>query len=130
MPLATAIGKLQKLAPRETEAPLDQLFIKDGPRCWFVPLQEVSLITSEGNYVRLHWGKERPLLGRSLTALEQKLDPKRFFRANRAQIVNLECIQQVEAGDGGRLYVQLKDGPEIEVSRRQAREFKERGGLG
>jgi two-component system LytT family response regulator len=128
--LATAIGKLQKLAPRETEAPLDQLFIKDGPRCWFVPLQEVSLITSEGNYVRLHWGKERPLLGRSLTALEQKLDPKRFFRANRAQIVNLECIQQVEAGDGGRLYVQLKDGPEIEVSRRQAREFKERGGLG
>jgi two-component system LytT family response regulator len=128
--LATAIGKLQKLAPRETEAPLDQLFIKDGPRCWFVPLQEVSLITSEGNYVRLHWGKERPLLGRSLTALEQKLDPKRFFRANRAQIVNLECIQQVEAGDGGRLYVQLKDGPEIEVSRRQARQFKDRGGLG
>src|SRR4051812_39333407 len=38
--LATAIGKLQNLAPREAEAPLDQLFIKDGPRCWFVPLQE------------------------------------------------------------------------------------------
>jgi two-component system LytT family response regulator len=127
--LAMAIGKLENLAPREATAPLDQLFIKDGPRCWFVPLKEVSLITSEGNYLRLHWGKERPLLGRSLTALEQKLDPKRFFRVNRAQIVNLDYIQQVEAGDGGRLHVQMRDGPEVEVSRRQAREFKERGNV-
>jgi two-component system LytT family response regulator len=128
--LATAIRKIQDSAPREMPtagAPaLEQLFIKDGPRCWFVPLRQVSLLTSEGNYVRLHWGQERPLLGRSLSSLEQKLDPKQFFRANRAQIINLEFIQQVEAGEGGRLYVQLRDGPEIEVSRRQAREFKER----
>ena len=128
--LAMAIRKIEDVAPPEAAAPLDQLFIKDGPRCWFVPLREVSLITSEGNYVRLHWGKERPLLGRSLTALEQKLDSRRFFRANRAQIVNLDYIQQVEAGDGGRLHVQIKDGPEIEVSRRQARQFKERGNVG
>jgi two-component system, LytTR family, response regulator len=132
--LAAAIEKIQESAARETPsagaAPLDQLFIKDGPRCWFVPLREVSLFTSEGNYVRLHWGSERPLLGRSLTSLEEKLDAKRFFRANRAQIVNLDFIQQVEAGDGGRLHVQLRDGPEIEVSRRQAREFKDRGNVG
>jgi len=119
--LATAIRKIH--IPSTTP---EQLFIKDGPRCWFVPLRQVSLLTSEGNYVRLHWGKERPLLGRSLTSLEQKLDPKQFFRANRAQIMNLEFIQQVEAGEGGRLHVQLRDGPEVEVSRRQAREFKER----
>ncbi len=128
--LAAAIAKLQELSPRDVAPPLEQLFIKDGPRCWFVPLREVSLFTSEGNYVRLHWGKERPLLGRSLTSLEEKLDAKRFFRANRAQIVNLEFIQQVETGDGGRLHVQLRDGPEVEVSRRQAREFKERGAIG
>jgi two-component system LytT family response regulator len=119
--LATAIRKIH--IPSTTP---EQLFIKDGPRCWFVPLRQVSLLTSEGNYVRLHWGKERPLLGRSLTSLEQKLDPKQFFRANRTQIVNLEFIQQVESGEGGRLYVHLREGPEIEVSRRQAREFKER----
>jgi two-component system LytT family response regulator len=132
--LATAIRKIQESAPRASAttgaAPLEQLFIKDGPRCWFVPLREVSLLTSEGNYVRLHWGTERPLLGRSLASVEQKLDPKKFFRANRAQIVNLNYIQQVEAGEGGRLHVQLKDGPEIEISRRQAREFKERGDVG
>jgi two-component system LytT family response regulator len=132
--LAAAIAKLEASTSREPTstgaAPLEQLFIKDGPRCWFVPLREVSLFTTEGNYVRLHWGKERPLLGRSLTSLEQKLDAKRFFRANRAQIVNLDFIQSVDAGEGGRLHLQLRNGPEIEVSRRQASEFKERSRLG
>lgn len=125
--LATAIAKLETSSPRATFAALEQLFIKDGPRCWFVPLREVSLFTSEGNYVRLHWAKERPLLARSLVSLEAKLDPKRFFRANRAQIVNLHFVRHVEAGEGGRLHLQLRDGPEIEVSRRQASEFKARG---
>jgi two-component system LytT family response regulator len=55
-----------------------------------VPLREVSLFTAEGNYVRLSWNEARPLLGRSLTALEEKLDARRFFRANRQQIVNLD----------------------------------------
>ena len=91
-----------------------------------MPLREVSVFTAEGNYVRLLWGKERPLLGRSLSALEEKLDPKRFFRANRSQIVNLDFILQVEPGEGGRLHLQLRDGPEIEVSRRQARLFRAR----
>lgn len=128
--LAAALRKLQFVpsAPGITagDAPLEQLFVRDGPRCWFVPLREVSLISSEGNHVRLLWGKERPLLGRSLAALEQKLDPRRFFRANRGQIVNLEFIQDLELGEGGRLHMQLRDGPEIEVSRRQARLFRAR----
>ena len=120
--LATALRKI-KATP---EAPLEQLFIRDGPRCWFVPLREVSVFSAEGNYVRLLWGNERPMLGRSLAALEMKLDPARFFRANRSQIVNLDFIQSVELGEGGRLHVQLRDGPEIEVSRRQARLFRAR----
>ena len=127
--LAAALRKLQASTPAPgtgaaAGTPLEQLFVRDGHRCWFVPLREVRVITSEGNYVRLLWGRERPLLGRSLAALEQKLDPKRFFRANRRQLINLDHIAQVELGDGGRLHVQMRDGPEIEVSRRQARLFR------
>jgi two-component system, LytTR family, response regulator len=130
--LATALLKLQATPLRDagaSDAPLEQLFIRDGPRCWFVPLREVSLFTAEGNYVRLLWGNERPLLGRSLAMLEEKLDLGRFFRANRSQIVNLDFIQKVELGDGGRLHLQLRDGPEIEVSRRQARLFRARAAV-
>lgn len=105
---------------------LEQLFVRDGPRCWFVPLRDVALLSAEGNHVRLHWGNARPLIGRSLLAVESKLNPRRFFRANRQQIVNLDFIQSVEVGTGGRLHVQVRDGPEIEISRRQARLFRMR----
>jgi two-component system LytT family response regulator len=124
--LASALRKIQAAPPAARDEPLGQIFVRDGPRCWFVPLREVSLFSAEGNYVRMLWGRERPLLGRSLAALELKLDPQRFFRANRGQILNLDFIQQVDLGEGGRLHVQLRDGPEVEVSRRQARLFRAR----
>jgi two-component system, LytTR family, response regulator len=122
------------LAPRPTpaaplgaeSATLDQLFVRDGQRCWFVPLREVRLLAAEGNYVRLWWGNAQPLLGRALAALEQKLDPARFFRANRSQIINLDFIDSVELGQNGRLHAALRGGPEVEISRRQARLFKAR----
>jgi len=103
---------------------LEQLFVRDGSRCWFVPLREVQLLTSEGNYVRLSWGRIKPLLARNLAAIEQRLDPAQFFRANRRQIINLRFIESIEAGVNGRLHAQLRDGPEVEISRRQARLFK------
>ena len=103
---------------------LEQLFIRDGSRCWFVPMREVQLLTSEGNYVRLSWGKIKPLLARNLAAIERRLDPAQFFRANRRQIINLKFIESIEAGVNGRLHAQLRDGPEVEISRRQARLFK------
>ena len=129
--LAAALAKLHAMPPasrRETQedSPLEQLFVRDGPRCWFIPLREVSVFSAEGNYVRLQWGRERPLLGRSLAALESKLDPQRFFRANRQQIINLEAISNIDLGLGGQLHAQLNDGSEIRISRRQARQFRQR----
>jgi two-component system LytT family response regulator len=131
--LARALQKIQTTSRQRDsnrDAPLEQLFVRDGPRCWFVPLREVSLFSAEGNCVRMLWGGERPLLGRSLTALEGKLDPRRYFRANRGQVVNLDFVETVELGEGGRLHLQLRDGPEIEVSRRQARLFRARTSVG
>jgi two-component system, LytTR family, response regulator len=113
----------------QPDAVLEQLFVRDGPRCWFVPLREVRLFTSEGNYVRLSWGKSQPLLGRALATLEQRLDSNRFFRANRRQIINLDFIENVELGVNGRLHVQLREGPEVEISRRQTRLFKTQMGI-
>jgi DNA-binding LytR/AlgR family response regulator len=49
-----------------------------------------------------------------------------FFRANRQQIINLEFIRSVDLGIAGRLHVQLDDGREIQISRRQTRQFRER----
>ncbi|MET0535167.1 MAG: response regulator [Steroidobacter sp.] len=127
--LAAALTKARS-SPEDRDADvrpneiLDRLFVRDGVRCWFVPLREVCMLMAEGNYVRLLWGAERPLLGRPLNTLEQRLDPKRFFRANRRQIINVDFIESVELGVGGQLHVQLRGGPEVEISRRQARLFR------
>jgi len=125
--LAEALARVRSSQAARTPRPdaiLDQIFVRDGDRCWFVPLREVRLLTSEGNYIRLSWGKANPMLGRALAALEQRLDPNRFFRVNRRQIINLDFIETVELGVNGRLHAQLRDGPEVEISRRQTRLFK------
>lgn len=127
--LAVALTKARSLPVEQgAEVPandiLERIFVRDGVRCWFVPLREVCMLTAEGNYVRLFWGTERPLLGRPLHSLEQRLDPKRFFRANRRQIINVDFIENVELGVGGQLHVQLRGGSEVDISRRQARLFR------
>ena len=104
---------------------LDQVFVKDGEKCWFVKLAEIRLFESVGNYARVFFGANKPLILKSLNSLEERLDPKTFFRANRKHIVNLRMIDKVEPFFNGGLLLEIKGGEKIEVSRRQAVRFKE-----
>ena len=103
----------------------DQVFVKDGEKCWFVKLENVRLFESEGNYVRIYFGDNKPLILRTLNYLDERLDNKTFFRANRKHIVNLKWIASIEPWLNGGLLVKLKDGQKVEVSRRQAIKFKD-----
>ena len=131
--LAMALKKVSATSvdPRQQQnvPPLTRVFVKDGDRCWFVTLAEVRLIESVGNYARLYFGGHRPLLLKSLNALEENLDSTRFFRVNRAQVVNLDFIKSVEPLLGGRLRITLHPGEEVEVSRRQATTLREQFGI-
>ncbi|MFN8265824.1 MAG: LytTR family DNA-binding domain-containing protein [Chitinophagaceae bacterium] len=103
----------------------DQVFVKDGERCWFVKLGEIRLFESVGNYAKVYFGPNKPLILKSLNALEERLDEKVFFRANRKHIVNLRMIEKVEPYFNGGLLLEIHGGDKIEVSRRQAVKFKE-----
>ena len=106
-----------------------KIFIKDGERCWFVGLHDIRLFESDGNYTRVYFDTERPLMLRSLNQLEDKLDPKQFFRASRKHIVNLDFVRRVAPTDAGGLDLILQDDVAIEVSRRRAAQFKSLGSL-
>ncbi len=134
--LADAIQKLQLAEEKEMAATMaginrgiltdkDQVFVKDGERCWFVKLGEVRLFESVGNYAKVFFGSYKPLILKSLNALEERLDEKLFFRANRKHIVNLRMIEKIEPYFNGGLLLELQGGEKIEVSRRQAVKFKE-----
>jgi two-component system, LytTR family, response regulator len=103
----------------------DQVFVKDGERCWFVKLTEIRLFESVGNYAKVFFGPNKPLILKSLNALEERLDQKMFFRANRKHIVNLRMVDKIEPYFNGGLLLELKGGEKIEVSRRQTVKFKE-----
>lgn len=109
----------------------DQVFVKDGEKCWFVRLGKVRLFESMGNYVRLHFEDQKPMILKSLNSLEDRLDPKVYFRANRKHIINLNFIDKIEPWFSGGLLVTLKtddksvSSEKIEISRRQAIKFKE-----
>lgn len=103
----------------------DQVFVKDGERCWFVKLMDIRLFESVGNYAKVFFGPNKPLILKSLNSLEERLDEKVFFRANRKHIVNLRLIEKVEPYFNGGLMLEMKGGEKIEVSRRQTVKFKE-----
>ncbi|WP_207495591.1 LytR/AlgR family response regulator transcription factor [Aridibaculum aurantiacum] len=113
-------------APRNTLlGEQDQVFVKDGERCWFVKLNEIRLFESVGNYAKVFFGPNKPLILKSLNALEERLDDKVFFRANRKHIINMRWIEKIEPYFNGGLLLELKGGEKIEVSRRQTVKFKE-----
>ncbi len=103
-----------------------QVFVKDGDRCWFIKLNEVRLFESVGNYAKVFFGLHKPLILKSLNALEERLDPKTFFRANRKHIINLQMVEKIEAYFNNGLLVELRGGEKIEISRRQTVKFKEK----
>jgi two-component system LytT family response regulator len=108
------------VAPASAAAVPQKLFIRDGDHCWFVALEKIRLLESEGNYTRVYFDDVRPLTLRSLTQLEARLDGRRFLRASRRHIVNLDFVQAMTPNDTGGLDLQLPDGVTVEVSRRRA----------
>lgn len=103
----------------------DRVFVKDGDSCWFVALGDVRLFESVGNYVRVHFDDNRPLIHKSLNGLSDRLDVDTFFRANRQQIINLNWVEEIQQWFSGGLLITLKGGEKIELSRRQAAKFRD-----
>ncbi len=122
------VNKEEKEMKKESTTPFeddDQVFVKDGERCWFVRLSAIRLFESEGNYVRVYFENNRPLILRSLNNLDARLNPKTFFRASRKHIINLKWVETIETWFNGGLMVKLKGGEQVEISRRQAVKLKD-----
>jgi two-component system LytT family response regulator len=129
--LRRALQKVQdarrESAPaRELLGADDPVFLRDGERCWFVNAGEISHVEMDGNYATVHFRGQQVLLTRSLASLEARLDPTLFFRASRSVLVNLRQVSRVAPAVGEGYTLTLKSGAEVDVSRRQARAFRER----
>ena len=126
--LKAAIGQRETAAINHGEklSENSQIFIKDGEKCWLVKIGDVSLFEIVGNYTRVYFQEEQPLLYKSLNRIENKLPSAIFFRANRQQIININFVQTVTPWFNGKLKITLQNGSEVEVSRRQSYIFRDK----
>lgn len=115
---------INRLGTRRPATRPSQIFVRDGEHCWIVRIADIFLMESEGNYTRLFFGSKRPLIRRSLNAIEKQIDSCSFFRANRRQILNLNWIDSTDLGIDGDLSIRLRNGQTVELSRRRSEELR------
>lgn len=128
--LASAIEKVRSEiddtpAPSTKLSQAEKVFLKDGDRCWFVKLGDISVFTSVGNYTQVQFETSKPLIRRSLNQLAERLPEDVFFRASRQHIINLGHIKTVDTAISGNIEVQMQNGESLELSRRQSLLFRE-----
>jgi two-component system LytT family response regulator len=108
-------------APAAAGSPIShtgRLLVKEGERMFFVPVERIDWLEAEGNYVRLHCGREAHLVRATLSGMEEQLDPTRFTRIHRSTIVNMDRVKEVRPWFAGDYLVKLHDGGELRLSRR------------
>jgi two-component system LytT family response regulator len=97
---------------------LERLVVKSAGRVFFLRVEEINWVEAEGNYLRLHIGKDRHLLRETMNNLASKLDPEKFIRIHRSRIVNVERIKELQPLFNGEYAVILRDGTQLVLSRR------------
>jgi two-component system LytT family response regulator len=128
--LAAALERARKALTHKTASTVNtqQILLREGTRCWLLSLDRIHLLESEGNYTRVYFDENRerhPLIYRSLSALQTRLDPAVFFRASRSHIVNLHKIVSLRRRSDGNFVATLSAGVEVSISRRRSRRLRE-----
>jgi len=114
------------VAPTTRLDPDQKVLFRTAERFIYVKVAAIEGAEAHGAYAKIWVGPSEFLIHRSLGALERRLPEKHFFRANRAAIVNVDAIARVEPWFSGGLQLQLTSGRTVEVSRRQAKELRDR----
>jgi len=85
-----------KPAPKAPETGVLTLSIRDRFARVDLPVARIDWIEAERDYARLHCGAKTYLLKRTMTWLEDNLDPEVFLRIHRGVIVNLRFADRLE----------------------------------
>ncbi len=102
---------------QESNRYVDRLVIKNTGRIHFLKTVDIDWVEAEGNYVRIHVGKESHLLREPISSLETQLNAKKFLRVHRSTIVNLDRIHELQPWFHGEYRIILKDGTQLMLSR-------------
>jgi two-component system LytT family response regulator len=118
------VDPVERLSGALAGGPISRLFVRIGGSLVPLPVERVARFEADGDYVIAHAGNARHVLHLSLSHLEARLDPRRFVRAHRAHIVNLDQVRAFRPDGRGNLEAELLDGSRVPVSRARAQELR------
>ena len=104
--------------PAAAEAPLERLVVRKLNREYIIAIADVDRVEADGNYVMVYAQGSAYPRRESLTALEKKLDSRRFVRVHRGHLVNVDRIREIQPWDHGDYRLVLQDGTCVNLSRR------------
>ena len=123
----SSVDAIERLSGALGGGPITRLFVRVGNAIVPVPLDRVSWLEADGDYVVAHVGGSRHLLHLSLSSLVTRLDPRRFAQVHRAHVVNLDHVRAFKRDGRGNLEAELKDGTRVPVSRPRAQQLRSLG---
>ncbi len=126
--LARVVERLHERT-QENAAPVEKVAVVVGGGTELLDHDQIHYVQAEGDYSRVHTYDRAYLSTVSLGELEERLG-SRFARIHRSYLVNLAKVSGVRrAADRFRLQLADAQRTELDVSRRQSREVRERLGL-
>jgi two-component system LytT family response regulator len=123
----SSVDAIERLSGALGGGPITRLFARVGNAIVPIPVDRVSRLEADGDYVVAHVGSSRHLLHLSLSRLVTRLDPKRFAQVHRAHVVNLDHVRAFKRDGRGNLEAELNDGTRVPVSRPRAQELRSLG---
>ena len=123
----SSVDAIERLSGALGGGPITRLFVRVGSAIVPVPVDRISRLEADGDYVVAHVGGSRHLLHLSLSSLVARLDPKRFAQVHRAHVVNLDQVRAFKRDLRGNLEAELADGTRVPVSRARAQELRSLG---
>jgi two-component system LytT family response regulator len=120
----SSVDAIERLSGALGGGPITRLFVRVGNATVVVPVDRVSRLEADGDYVAAHAGGSRHLIHLSLSSLVARLDPGRFTQVHRAHVVNLDHVRAFKRDARGNVEAELTDGTRVPVSRARAREFR------
>lgn len=102
---------------RERNKYPDRLVFKLNGKVIFLRPESIDFVEADGNYVKLHAGRETHHVRDTMSSIETQLSPGKFVRISRSTIVNLDRIKELQPLFYGDYVVILQDGAKLNLSR-------------
>lgn len=101
-----------------TEPFLPRLLVHDATRAYLLPVEQIDHVRAERNHCDIRSSGRTFRVRRTLTSLAARLDPAKFLRINKSDVVRLDAVREIHPWSHGDYRVVLQDGTTLSWSRR------------